>query len=70
MEFLPHLQGFPQMVGLGEGEGQSINGRGNKQDERKYIFSMMENTESMSQGDNSAGQWFVLGDLVLMSFFK
>ena len=58
------------MVGLGEGEGQSINGRGNKQDERKYILSMMENTESMSQGDNSAGQWFVLGDLILMSFFK
>ena len=58
------------MVGLGEGEEQSINGRGNKQDERKYILSMMENTESMSQGDNSAGQWFVLGDLILMSFFK
>ena len=58
------------MVGLGGGEGQSINGRGNKQDEGKYILSMMENTESMSQGDNSAGQWFVLGDLILMSFFK
>ena len=70
MEFLPHLQGFPQMVGLGEGEEQSINGRGNKQDERKYILSMMKNTESMSQGDNSAGQWFVLGDLILMNFFK
>ena len=58
------------MVDLGEGEEQSINGRGNKQDERKYILSMMKNTESMSQGDNSAGQWFVLGDLILMNFFK
>ena len=58
------------MVGLEGGEGQSINGRGNKQDEGKYILSMMENTESMSQGDNSAVQWFVLGDLILMSFFK
>ena len=58
------------MVGLEEGEGQSINGRGNKQDERKYIFSATENTEDMCQGDNSAGQWFVLGDLIPMSFFK
>ena len=58
------------MVGLGKGEGQSINGRGNKQDERKYIFGTMENTEGMSQGDNSTGQWFVLGDLIPMSFFK
>ena len=31
----PHLQGFPQTVGLGEGTGQSIHGRGNKQDERR-----------------------------------
>ena len=32
--FFPHLQGSFQTVGLGEGTGQSIHGRGNKQDER------------------------------------
>ena len=33
--FLPSTQGFPQMVRLGEGTGQPIYGRHNKQDERR-----------------------------------
>ena len=54
----PHLQGFPQMVGLGEDVVHSIYGWANKQDEsRENIFGKMDNTLGIIQGDNSAGQF-------------
>ena len=59
------------MVSLGEGVGQSIHGRGNKQDESKgNIFGKMGNTGGINQGGNSAGHGFVLRDLIPMNFFK
>ena len=40
-----HLQGFSQMVGLGEGVEHSIYGGGNKQDESRWkIFGKIGNT--------------------------
>ena len=68
---LPHLQGFPQMICLGEGVGQSIHGGGNNQDEsRGETFANMDNIGSIIQGDNSAGDCFVLRDSIPMKFFK
>ena len=59
------------MVGLGEGAGQSIHGRGNKEDERRwYIFGKMQETVGMIKGNNSAGHCFVLKDLIPMTFLK
>ena len=50
--FSPHLEGFPHTVGLGEGVRQSINGGGNKQDERRgNTFGKMGNTGGIIQGD-------------------
>ena len=65
------LQGFYQMVGLGEGVGQSIDGEGNKQDySRGDIFGKMGNTEGIIQGNNSAGHCFVLRDLIPRNSLK
>ena len=69
--FFPHLQGFPQTVGLGEEVGQSINDGENKQNERRgNILGKMGNTGGILQGDNSAGYCFVLRVLTPMKFFK
>ena len=57
MGFSSSLQRLPQIVYLGEGVGQFIHGGGSKQDEsRGNIFSKMENTKGITQGDNSPGQ--------------
>ena len=67
----PHLQSFPQTVGLGEEVGQSIHGRGNKQNERRRnIFGKMGNTGGILQGDNSGGYCFVISLLIPMKFSK
>ena len=58
--FFSDRQNFSQMVGLREGAGQSINGGGNKQDERKgKIFSNMGDKRGIIPGDNSAEHCFV-----------
>ena len=68
--FSPHLQSFPQAVGLVEGVGQSIHDGGNKQNERRRkFFGKMGNTGGIIQGDNYAGHCFALRDLILMNFF-
>ena len=69
--FSPYLHSFLQMVYLWEGIGQSIHGRGNKQDEsRANIFVKMENTWGVIQAGNSARHCFVLKDSVPIKFFK
>ena len=60
----PHLQGFYQTVGLGEGVEQSIHGGGNKQDENRWkMFGKMRYTGGKIQEDNSTGPCFVPRDL-------
>ena len=69
--FSPHLQGFPQTVGLGGGVGQSIHGGGNKQDEsRGNIFGKMGNAGGIIQGYNTPGHCSVLRDLIQMNCLK
>ena len=47
----PHLQDFPQIVGLGKVVGPSIHGEGNKQDKKRgNIFGKMGNTGSNNSG--------------------
>ena len=49
--FFSHLQGFPQMGGLGEGVEQPIHGGGNKQDKRRgNIYGKMGNTWEYNSG--------------------
>ena len=51
--------------------GQSIHGGDNKQDKsRGNIFSKMENTRGIIQGDNSPGHCFVLRDSIPIKLFK
>ena len=67
--FFLHLQVFPQTLGLEELSGQPIHGGDNKQDEkRKNIFGKMGDTGGIIQGNNSAGQCFVIRDLFPMNF--
>ena len=54
--------GFLQMVGLGDGLGQSMHGGGNKQDESKgNIFGIMGNTEGRIHRNNSTEHRFKYG---------
>ena len=66
--FSPRPQGFPQ--GLDEGVEQSILGGGNKQDQGRGTFMVGVICGDIIQGDNSAGHYFVLKDLILINFFK
>ena len=64
--FFFHPQGFLRTVGLGEGTGQSIHAGGNKQDEGGEMMDI----GGIIQVDIFAGHCIVLGDLILINFFK
>ena len=67
----PQLQGFPQTVDLEEEAAQSMHGAGNKQNEKRgNIFGKIGNAGGILQGDNSAGHFFVLRDLIPLNFFQ
>ena len=56
----PFYRVFHKIVGFGEVVMQSIQGRGNKQDESRWeIFGKMGNTGGIIQGYNSAGHCFL-----------
>ena len=62
----PHLQGFPQTVGLRKGQGSSYMVEATS----KMKGCKIGGTGDIIQGDNSAGHCFVLKILILMTFFK